>query len=151
MMTARVTRIFLKRNKKRGIRPVFYCHVLSSLLLRSSTINVKNVGVQLWQSSAICLRAFARSAFLLLAMTMGSNGIFLNALTTPTLRVTPPMEGNLVHTVVEQSSPLRRGGALCATGWSLRPRAHARSLSSLYTLIKNGAMPRFLFHTVVVY
>ena len=63
-MTARVTRIFLKRNNKRGIRPVFYCHVLSSLLLRSSTINVKNVGVRLWQSSAICLRAFARSAFL---------------------------------------------------------------------------------------
>ena len=26
--------------------------------------NVENVGVRLWQSSAICLRAFARSAFL---------------------------------------------------------------------------------------
>ena len=26
--------------------------------------NVGNVGVRLWQSSAICLRAFARSAFL---------------------------------------------------------------------------------------
>ena len=37
-----------------------------SLLLRRSTINVENVGVRLWQSSAICLRAFARSAFYLL-------------------------------------------------------------------------------------
>ena len=34
------------------------------LSLRRSTINVGNVGVRLWQSSAICLRAFARSAFL---------------------------------------------------------------------------------------
>ena len=32
------------------------------LSLRRSTINVENVGVRLWQSSAICLRAFARSA-----------------------------------------------------------------------------------------
>ena len=35
-----------------------------SLSLRRSTINVENVGVRLWQSRAICLRAFARSAFL---------------------------------------------------------------------------------------
>ena len=34
------------------------------LSLRRSTINVENVGVRLWQSSAICLRANARSAFL---------------------------------------------------------------------------------------
>ena len=34
------------------------------LSLRRSTINVGNVVVRLWQSSAICLRAFARSAFL---------------------------------------------------------------------------------------
>ena len=38
-------------------------HTLS-LSLRRSTINVENVGVRLWQSSAICLRAFVRSAFL---------------------------------------------------------------------------------------
>ncbi len=39
---------------------------MSTLLLslRRSTINVENVGVRLWQSSAICLRAFARSTFL---------------------------------------------------------------------------------------
>ena len=37
-----------------------------SLSLRRSTINVENVGVRLWQSSAMCLRAFARSAFYLL-------------------------------------------------------------------------------------
>ena len=34
------------------------------LSLRRSTINVENVVVRLWQSSAICLRANARSAFL---------------------------------------------------------------------------------------
>ncbi len=34
------------------------------LSLRRSTINVENVVVRLWQSSAICLRASARSAFL---------------------------------------------------------------------------------------
>ena len=34
------------------------------LSLRRSTINVENVVVRLWQSSTICLRAFARSAFL---------------------------------------------------------------------------------------
>ena len=44
-------------------------------------INVENVGVRLWQSSAICLRAFARSAFYLLdrhaplAMTKGTKWI----------------------------------------------------------------------------
>ena len=36
-------------------------HTLS-LSLRRSTINVENVGVRLWQSSAICLRAFARTS-----------------------------------------------------------------------------------------
>ena len=37
---------------------------VTPLSLRRSTINVENVGVRLWQSSAICLRASARSAFL---------------------------------------------------------------------------------------
>ena len=55
----------------------------------------------------------------LLAMTMGSKCGFLGSLTTPALRATPPMEGNLIRSVAEQSSPLWRGGALCATGWSL--------------------------------
>ena len=41
---------------------VMFGHTLP-LSLRRSTINVENVGVRLWQSSAICLRAFARSAF----------------------------------------------------------------------------------------
>ena len=56
------------------------------LSLRRSTINVENVGVRLWQSSAICLRAFARSAFFYLldrhaslAMTMGSKCVFFRA------------------------------------------------------------------------
>ena len=67
----------------------------------------------------------------LLAMTRGSKGVFLNSLTTPTLRVTPPMEGNLVRTVAGQSSPLRRGGRIpgparpvawvVSPGWSLYP------------------------------
>ena len=54
---------------------------VTSLSLRRSTINVENVVVRLRQSSAICLRANARSAFLFtgsprsfhsLAMTKGS-------------------------------------------------------------------------------
>ena len=64
--------------------------MLYSLSLRRSTINVENVGVRLRQSSAICLRAFARSAFFylldrhaLLAMTMGSKWIITHSLTTP--------------------------------------------------------------------
>ena len=61
----------------------------SPLSLRRSTINVENVGVRLWQSSAICLRANARSVFYLLdrhallAMTRGSKGVFLNSLPHP--------------------------------------------------------------------
>ena len=47
-------------------------------------------------------------------MTMGSKCVFLNSLTTPTLRVTPPMEGNWSRTIAEQSSPLRRGGGHAA-------------------------------------
>ena len=62
-------------------RMVFGCSTLFGytlpLSLRRSTINVENVVVRLRQSRAICLRAFARSAFYLLdrhallAMTMG--------------------------------------------------------------------------------
>ena len=107
------------------------------LSLRRSTINVENVGVRLWQSSAICLRANARSAFLFtgsprsfhsLAMTKGTKWIIPQSLTTPSRWDTPPTEGNLArpvakqlpfttngaadfHTVAEQSSPLRRGAA----------------------------------------
>ena len=55
--------------------------VTPPLSLRRSTINVENVVVRLWQSSTICLRANARSAFLFtgsprsfhsLAMTKGT-------------------------------------------------------------------------------
>ena len=115
-MTARVTRIFLKRNNKRGIRPVFYfayslpcyCEAVRSTLKTLAYDCGNPVQYVCGHSPAVLFYLLDRHA--LLAMTMGSNGIFLNALTTPTLRVTPPMEGNLVHTVVEQSSPLRRGG-----------------------------------------
>ena len=55
----------------------------------------------------------------LLAMTMGSKGIFLKSLTTPPRWGTPPMEGNWLRTVAGQSSPLRRGGR--SPGWSLYP------------------------------
>ena len=85
MMTARVTRIFLKRNNKRGIRPVFYfayslpcyCEAVRSTLktlaydcgnpvqyVCGHSPAVLFYLLRLWQSSAICLRAFARSAFL---------------------------------------------------------------------------------------
>ena len=60
------------------------------LSLRRSTINVENVVVRLWQSSAICLRAITPAVLFylldrhaLLAMTMGSKGVFLTALPHP--------------------------------------------------------------------
>ena len=122
----------------------------SPLSLRRSTINVENVGVRLWQSSAICLRANARSAFLFtgsprsfhsLAMTKGTKCPTPHSLTTPSRWDTPPMEGNLArpvakqlpfttngaadfHTVAEQSSPLRRGAAKRRGG--LSPEASAK-------------------------
>ena len=51
-------------------------------------------------------------------MTMGSKRVFLGSLTTPTLRVTPPMEGNFIPRRDESQVPLcggvarfaRRGG-----------------------------------------
>ena len=64
------------------------------LSLRRSTINVENVVVRLRQSSAICLRANARSAFLFtgsprsfhsLAMTKGTKCLILHSLTTRSL------------------------------------------------------------------
>ena len=87
------------------------------LSLRRSTINVGNVGVRLWQSSAICLRAFARSAFLFTGSPRfarddngGGKWVFLNSLTTPALRATPPMEGNLFRAGTGASSLLQRDG-----------------------------------------
>ena len=87
------------------------------LSLRRSTINVGNVGVRLWQSSAICLRAFARSAFLFTGSPRfarddngGGKCVFLNSLTTPALRATPPMEGNLFRAGTGASSLLQRDG-----------------------------------------
>ena len=41
---------------------IFHCGANLSLSLRRSTINVENVGVRLWQSRSICLRAFARTS-----------------------------------------------------------------------------------------
>ena len=52
----------------------------------------------------------------LLAMTMGSKCVFLNSLTTPGC-AHPSAEGNLVRTVAEKSSPLRRGGTKCRGGY----------------------------------
>lgn len=60
------------------------------LSLRRSTINVENVVVRLWQSSAMCLRAITPAVLFylldrhaLLAMTMGSKCGFLGFLATP--------------------------------------------------------------------
>ena len=66
--------------------------------------NVENVVVRLWQSSAICLRANARSAFLFtgsprsfhsLAMTKGTKFLILHSLTTPAASRHPSNGGEL--------------------------------------------------------
>ena len=71
-------------------------------------------------------------------MTKGSKYPIPQSLTTPALRATPPMEGNLVRyrretvtlydgwgcfpsTIAEQSSPLRRGGARQRAGVVYHP------------------------------
>ena len=85
------------------------------LSLRRSTINVENVVVRLWQSSTICLRANARSAFLFTGSPRFARDDKRVSTQSCTLlpprrqAATPPMEGNLARTVAEQSSPLRRG------------------------------------------
>ena len=77
-----------------GGRWAFGCTL--SPVIAKEYANVENVGVRLWQSSAICLRAFARSAFYLLdrhallAMTMGSKCFFLKSLT---IVAPPPAKG----------------------------------------------------------
>ena len=52
---------------------VMFGHTLP-LSLRRSTINVENVGVRLWQSSAICLRAI-RPHFLVIPAQAGIGSI----------------------------------------------------------------------------
>ena len=77
---------------------------VTSLSLRRSTNNVENVVVRLRQSSAICLRANARSAFLFtgsprsfhsLAMTKGTKWIIPQSLTTPAASHHPSNGGEL--------------------------------------------------------
>ena len=102
----------------------------SPLSLRRSTINVENVVVRLWQSSTICLRANARSAFLFtgsprsfhsLAMTKGTKCPTPHSLTTPSRWDTPPTEGNLARNGNITSSPLRRGGTRQRAGVVYHP------------------------------
>ena len=85
------------------------------LSLQRSTINVENVGVRLWQSSAICLRAFARSTFLFTGSPRfarddnGDQVCFLEISNHPALRAPLQWRGTGSATGRKPSSPLRRG------------------------------------------
>ena len=88
-MTARVTRIFLKRNNKRGIRPVFYfayslpcyCEAVRSTLKTLAYDCGNPVQYVCGHSPAVLFYLLDRRA--LLAMTRGRKGIILHSLTTP--------------------------------------------------------------------
>ena len=130
---------------------------VTSLSLRRSTNNVENVVVRLWQSSAICLRANARSAFLFtgsprsfhsLAMTKGTKWIILHSLTTPAASHHPsnggelgtfPLRGKFPFTTDGGATPIpsrskfpSAEGCREAAGWSI-----ARSLGEGWFITSN--------------
>ena len=93
----------------------------------------------------------------LLAMTMGTKCVFLNSLTTP--GCAHPSNGGELGTYRRGLKFPSAEGWHEVPGWSLCPtplckacpRQRRWALLAPYTLIKNGAVPRFFLNTVCVY